>query len=159
MKIRTYQPADRNECIAIFNSNTPLYFAPEELPDFEDWLNGQDENRLAYKTTEIEKYFVITDEEKVVGCGGFYIAVNEKRGNMVWGMVANALHKKGFGRKLLTHRIETIIDNYPNYIISIDTTQHSFQFFEKFGFKTTKITKDFYAKGLDRYDMVNGGIK
>lgn len=154
MNIRTYQPADRNDCIAIFKSNTPFYFDVGEQPDFEKWLNGQDENRLAYETTAIEKYYVITNEEKVVGCGGFYIPRNEALGNMVWGMITYSHHKKGFGRKLLTHRIETILNNHPNYNISIDTTQHSYQFFEKFGFKTTKITKDFYAKGMDRYDMV-----
>ena len=38
--------------------------------------------------------------------------------------------------------------------VLIDTTQFSYPFFEKFGFETTKITKDFYAAGMDRYDMV-----
>ena len=73
---------------------------------------------------------------------------------MVWGMVHNEEHRKGVGRKLMEIRIQHIQKLYPNYLISLDTTQHSFQFFERIGFATTKITIDFYATGLHRYDML-----
>jgi ribosomal protein S18 acetylase RimI-like enzyme len=38
--------------------------------------------------------------------------------------------------------------------VGVDTTQFSYGFFERFGFKTTKITEDFYEKGMHRYDMI-----
>lgn len=132
----------------------PLFFDPTELPDFEFWLNGQDEGRLAYKQTKVECFFIAELDNKIVACGGYYIPRAEERANMVWGMVYNDEHRKGVGRKLIEFRINQIQELYPNYIISLDTTQHSFQFFEKNGFIITKITKDFYAKGLHRYDMI-----
>lgn len=154
MKIRNYKPNDRQQCVAIFNSNAPLFFDPNELPDFEFWLNGQDEKRLAYRQTEVECFFVAELENNIIACGGYYIPREEQRANMVWGMVHNAAHRKGVGRTLIDFRIQQIHELYPEYAISLDTTQHSFHFFEKFGFATTKITADFYAKGLHRYDMI-----
>jgi hypothetical protein len=58
MKIRQYEINDRKQCLEIFKSNTPLFFDPTELPDFEIWLNGQSEGRLTYKQTEAEYFFV-----------------------------------------------------------------------------------------------------
>jgi predicted GNAT family N-acyltransferase len=69
--------------------------------------------------------------------------------------VDNALHKKGIGRELLLYRIQLIRSGFPGYPISLDTTQHSYLFFEKMGFKVVKITRDGYGEGLDRYDMVS----
>lgn len=154
MRIRQYEINDRKQCLEIFKSNMPLFFAPSELLDLEFWLNGQDERRLAYKQTEFECFYVVELDSKVVACGGYYVPIAEQRANMVWGMVHNEEHRKGFGRKLMEFRIQQIQELYPNYLISLDTTQHSFQFFEKIGFATTKITHDFYSTGLDRYDMI-----
>ena len=36
----------------------------------------------------------------------------------------------------------------------LNTTQYTFEFYQKFGFNITKITKDYYRVGLDRYDMI-----
>jgi ribosomal-protein-alanine N-acetyltransferase len=154
MNIRKYNIYDRQKCIEIFKSNMPLFFDPTELPDFEMWLNGQDKEQLAYKQTKAEYYFVAEIDNKIIACGGYYVPLKEQRANMVWGMVHNKEHKKGVGRKLMEIRIQHIQKLYPNYIISLDTSQYSFQFFERIGFATTKITNDFYATGLHRYDMV-----
>ena len=34
-----------------------------------------------------------------------------------------------------------------------DTSQHTYRFFEKFGFNVKQISKNGYGVGLDRYDM------
>lgn len=154
MVIRKYKPSDRFECIEIFKSNMPLFFDPEELLDFEKWLNGKDQGILGYSNTIEEYYYVAELENKIIACGGFYIPKDEKRANMTWGMVDNKLHKKGIGQKLLEYRIKIINAQHPGYQISLDTTQHSYKFFEKMGFTLTKITKDFYVKGMHRYDMI-----
>lgn len=73
---------------------------------------------------------------------------------MVWGMVENGWHKKGVGRTLFAFRIQQLRLLKPEAQILVDTTQHSYQFFEKFGFKVTNVSKNYYATGLDRYDMV-----
>ena len=60
---------------------------------------------------------------------------------------------KGFGKKLFEYRFEIIKSKYPECHIILDTTQHTYQFFEKLGFSITQIRKDFYDVGLDRFDM------
>jgi len=72
---------------------------------------------------------------------------------MAWGMVANAHHKQGIGEKLLKYRMQQIEAFYPGYEIILDTTQHTYGFFEKQGFVITAIKKNYYGEGLDRYDM------
>lgn len=154
MIIRPYKPTDRQACIEIFNSNIPAFFALEELDGFESWLNSKDLAQLAFESNQTEFYYVIEIENRIVGCGGFYIPQNGGEARMTWGMVEKLWHKKGIGRKFLEYRIEQIRLLNPNVGIALDTTQNTFRFFEKFGFKVTKIQNDYYAKGLDRYDMV-----
>ncbi len=154
MQIIQYTPQHRASCIEIFKSNTPPYFAEEELQGLEVWLNGQDEKCVAYKNTVTEHFYVIEDDNrKIVGCGGFYIIRESLVANMTWGMVHGAYHKLGFGKRLFEHRIAEIKNMYPGSPIILDTTQHSYQFFEKQGFTTTQIREEHYGPGLDRYDM------
>ena len=154
--IREYKPADRNACIEVFKSNTPSFFTDGELNDFKLWLDGQDVGRTAYNNTVEEDYSVALLDGKIVGSGGFYISREQKIARLAWGMVENSLHKQGIGKALLVHRINSIENLFPGYKIRLDTTQRSFEFFQKMGFKTSGITKDFYAQGLDRYEMVLG---
>jgi [ribosomal protein S18]-alanine N-acetyltransferase len=146
MLIRPYTAADRQDCIAAFKSNMPKFFAPDELVDFENWLQHiiQAPN---------EQYYIAEREGKVIACGGFSIYPDKNLATMTWGLVHNSLHKKGIGKALLLHRIKVIRSTHPQCTIGLDTTQHAFPFFEKLGFITTKITKDSYGEGLDRYDM------
>ncbi|MEO5644897.1 MAG: GNAT family N-acetyltransferase [Bacteroidia bacterium] len=152
--IREYKPTDRKACVAIFNGNVPKFFTDGEFEQFNTWLNAEDKASVAYSNAREQDYFVAILDGKIVGCGGFYIYRDEKIAKMAWGMVESPMHKQGIGKALLVHRINSIENLFPGYTISVDTTQHSFEFFEKLGFKTTKITKDFYNHGLDRYDMV-----
>jgi len=153
--IREFKPSDRLDCIEIFKGNMPKFFAPAELPDFVSCLDNLDSGKKLFKNALNEKYFVAVLSNKIVACGGYYIVEDENRGNMVWGMVDNTFHKMGIGRKLLEYRIQEIKKLNPENTVSLDTTQYSYQFFEKLGFTTTNITKDFYGEGLDRYDMIN----
>ncbi|MBA3681036.1 MAG: GNAT family N-acetyltransferase [Bacteroidetes bacterium] len=151
--IREYKASDRNACIAIFKSNMPLYFAPEEFPLLENWLDSKDKNEIAYKNNHAEHFYVVEKNSKIVACGGFYLT-NEDDAKMTWGMVENSFHKKGIGKEFLLYRLEEIRQLYPDCIISLDTSQHTYSFFEKMGFSVTKISKDAYGEGLDRYDML-----
>lgn len=70
------------------------------------------------------------------------------------GLIDNNYQKLGFGEALILHRINVIKSYYPHHSIMIDTSQYSSGFFEKYGFVKTEITKDHYAIGLDRYEMI-----
>jgi predicted GNAT family N-acyltransferase len=60
----------------------------------------------------------------------------------------------GYGSALLNYRIEMAFDVCSDFPITIDTTQHTKAFFEKFGFRSTNTTENYYATGLHRIDMV-----
>lgn len=156
-QIRNYTAADREACFRIFDSNLPLFFDPSERDGLANWLAAKDEGRMAHASNVVETFYVLEQDGNVLGCAGFYVPGSEKRANMVWGMVENAWHKKGLGRELLDYRIRVIQTEYPDCSISLDTTQHSFGFFERLGFSVTGITNDYYGPGLNRYDMLLKG--
>lgn len=149
--IKPYQPEQKSILLEIFRSNMPLYFAEEELPLFDAFLD-RDINKAD------RPYWVVFNGEQIVGCGG--IGINEPTQYtrephviMCWGMVHQDLHKQGFGKLLLEHRIEQSKVIFPGVKIALGTTQHSFPFFEKYGFKTVYYEKDHWAKDLDLYQM------
>src|SRR6218665_1970110 len=152
--IRNYPASDREACLHLFDCKTPLFFDPSEREGLVNWLNAKDEGRLAYGSNLAEPFYVLEQQGRVVGCAGFYIPEHEKQAIMVWGMVDNTLHKKGLGRQLLEYRIGIVKQHYPDCAVHLDTTQHSYGFFERLGFGVTKITADYYGPGLSRYDMV-----
>lgn len=151
--IRNYTASDRNACMEVFKTNVPKYFTSEEVNEFDRFLT---------KLSDLEAldnpfYYVLELDNRIIGCGGF----GEKEGidgiastTFVWGMVHNDYHKKGFGEKLLRFRLTEIRIQFPNRKAILDTTQFSYTFFEKYGFKTVKITENSYGEGMHRYDMV-----
>jgi N-acetylglutamate synthase-like GNAT family acetyltransferase len=127
----------------------PYYFAEEELPLFTDFLD---------KDVFVKNYSVVFKNHVLVGCGG--IALNEPTNYtkqphviMTWGMVHRDYHKQNLGKSLLAHRVSQASIIYPGIKVALGTTQHTFQFFEKYGFKTVCFEKDHWAKGLDLYQM------
>ena len=146
--IREYIKSDNKNCLESFKSNVPDYFTEDEIVDFENFL------------TKIERgdnktyFYVMIYNQKVVGCGGFGDKDNNGIISLAWGLIHKEYHKKGFGKKLLLHRIEQIKKLKPKYPVIIDTTQYSYGFFEKYGFSTKLITKDYYTIGMHRYDML-----
>ena len=148
--IRDYTTSDRNDCIELFKSNIPDFFDPSELLQFETWLDKAIKNE---HPENLVFYFVLENSGRIMGCGGFYLNLERMQAGMIWGMVSHAYHGNGFGKRLLEFRIQKIRSLSPKATIMLDTSQHSYPFFEKLGFKLTTITKDFYGNGLDRYDM------
>jgi N-acetylglutamate synthase-like GNAT family acetyltransferase len=149
--VREYIPEDREACIAAFKSNVPKYFTEDEVRDFEKFLTRIEstEQKQQIKTL----YYVVLHDNKVVGCGGFGDKDGRRVITLAWGLMHKNYHKKGFGKKLLLHRLREIERHFPGLPLVVDTTQHTYKFFESFGFIVTKVTNDFYAPGLHRYDM------
>lgn len=148
MLIRAYTNTDREACLVVFKSNVPRFFAPRELKDFISWLH-----LLATEKTRESFYYVVEKDTQCIACGGFHLDKISLKATMVWGMVHQSFHRQGIGQKLLNFRIHQIQKQEPKVRIVLDTTQHSYRFFQKLGFTVTKITHNYYAPGLDRYDM------
>lgn len=143
-------PEYKAALIEIFKSNMPLYFAIEELSLFDKFLDKD--------AFERGPYSIVFNDDVIVGCGGIALNkptkyTNEPHVIMTWGMVDNNHHKEGLGKILLLHRIEQAKKEYPGIKIALGTTQHTYHFFEKYGFKTVFYEKDHWAKDLDLYQM------
>lgn len=143
ISIRPYVSDDKQHLLAIFETNTPLYFHEHEKELFSGFLERDD-----------CFYDVIVVDNIPVGCGGF--ALDEEKGHVIfcWGMIEKSFHHKGLGTLLLKHRLVEIKKQYPNTPIQLGTTQHTYQFFEKFGFKTIDHQLDYWGPGLELYQMV-----
>lgn len=151
--IRPYTPSDKEACMLAFKTNVPKYFTLQEVSDFEWFLD-----KLADSTQEDNPpYFVLIENEKIIGCGGYGKKLGDTTSDnitFIWGLVHNDYHKQGYGKALFLFRLEKIKKHFPSNPIILDTSQHSYGFFEKLGFKTVKITENFYTKGMHRYDML-----
>jgi N-acetylglutamate synthase-like GNAT family acetyltransferase len=148
--IRSYTKNDKESCETAFKSNVPKYFTENEIGDFENFLTRLEQIENKNKT----HYFVVEYNQRVIGCGGFGDKDGQKIISLAWGLIHNEFHNKGYGKALLLHRLDQIKQLYPEMPLVLDTTQYAYSFFERFGFHTTKITNDYYSKGLHRYDMV-----
>jgi len=145
--LRPWRPEDRPLTAALFDSNTPGYFAEIEKADF-----------LAFLDDLPGPYFVLeTLDGEVLGCGGY---AREPRDPSVaalcWGMVRGDRHGARLGERLLTERLTRIADAPGFQTVKIETTQHSRGFFARYGFVETRHTPDGFAPGMDRVDMVLG---
>lgn len=141
--IRPYKINDRNSLIKILRANTPKYFAPSEEKDFEIYLDD-----------ELEDYFVVEVGNEVIGCGGINYSYPSKEAFISWDLIHPDHHFKGFGNKLLDHRIRLIKNNKKINTIIVRTSQHTDKFYEKGGFKLEFTKKDFWAEGIDLYHMI-----
>ena len=137
----------------IMKSNTPEFFATDEVPLFEEWLVAQEKGTLAYSVSEEEYYFVLEDNHEILGCAGYLVLKDANEVFLSWGMVDRKLQKMGYGKKLLEYRFQSISENFPERKISLATTQDIAPFFEKYGFKTITVKPKFYSESLDRYEM------
>jgi N-acetylglutamate synthase-like GNAT family acetyltransferase len=151
--IRRYNRADKEACLMAFRSNVPLYFAEHEVEEFENFLDHLLPQEASEGQEKSTRFFVLLADKQIIACGGFGDKDNTGVVSLAWGLVHKDFHKKGFGKQLLLHRLAQIKLLHPTLPVSIDTTQHSAPFFEKYGFETRKQTMDYYAVGMHRYDM------
>lgn len=150
--IRPYQKNDRTTALLAFKSNVPDFFTIPEIQQFETWLDKFDNPSSRQPEFQFH-YFILTLNERLIGCGGFVHDQEKNECRFAWGFVDRAFHKKGFGKVMFDFRLNKIKQLFPTAAIKLDTTQHSYTFFEKYGFVTEKYTADGYTTGMHRYDM------
>jgi ribosomal protein S18 acetylase RimI-like enzyme len=142
MRIRAYTPEDKEACLAIFDSNMPTYFADHERSEFVTFLDE-----------DADQYFVVEHDAGIIACGGFFVIPNTPVAVLTWGMVAREQHSRGIGRLLLLTRLQRLCEEPSVTVVKLQTSQHTYGFFEKVGFKTEKITENGFGAGLHRYDI------
>lgn len=140
--IRLYKPEDKTELIDLVRINTPHFFDPSEEIDFNNYLDNQ-----------LEDYYVVEQENKIVGCGGINYENEFKTAVISWDIIHPDLQGKGIGKQLLLHRINKIKRNKFVSQIKVRTAQFTYKFYEKSGFILHRIEKDYWAPGFDLYYM------
>ncbi len=140
--IREFKEEDESNVLELFRLNTPTFFSPNEEEDLIFYLNN-----------EIEKYFVVLLDEKLLGCGGINFKENGALGLLSWDFLHPHYQRMGVGTVLLNHRIN-ILKSIPTVKkIRVRTSQQAYSFYEKSGFELVEKIKDYWADGFDLYSM------
>jgi predicted GNAT family N-acyltransferase len=144
MNITPYTSADLEAVVAIFRSNIPKYFTPEEEPGLHTFMNDR-----------LEDYYVVEVRGEVVGCGGIALNadIDPQTVSLCWGMVREDHLGTGLGKALTEFRIGLAKKNYPGLALTIGTSQHTEGFYQKYGFVTVEHTPDGYGPGIDMCRM------
>ena len=108
---------------------------------------------------DINYYLLFNREGDLFASGGYEYEKESNTVSLTWGMVHYKLHNKGYGSYMMEYRLEKIKKEFPAINIALNTSQYTFKFYKKFGFSVTKITKDGYCQGLDKYDMIKKSIR
>lgn len=141
--IRKYKKEDQEEVLNLLRLNTPKYFAASEEDDFVKYLNE-----------EADHYFVVEKENVILGSGGFNLGFDEgKTARIAWDIIHPDFQGQGIGKELTLYRISQIRNHTKVNKIVVRTSQIVFKFYEKIGFKTEKIEKNYWADGFDLYLM------
>lgn len=139
--IREYRESDRASLLRIIDLNTPKYFDESERAHFESYL-----------TDELHDYFIIESGGKVLGCGGINYP-DDTTAVISWDMIDPNEHGNGIGGKLLRYRLDCIKKNKNINKIIVRTSQFTYLFYQKSGFKLTSIEENYWADGIDLYYM------
>jgi len=148
-KIEKYHSTYFEDCISVFKTNIPIFFHYSEQQLFSNYLLEKN----------IKYYVLFNENNQIIGSGGYAYNDNLKTVDLTWGMIDKKYHQNGFGHQLTEYRLQKITTEYPKSDILLNTSQHTFKFYERFGFKVQTITKNGYARGLDKYDMVKDAQK
>ena len=140
--IREYKSIDKNAVLELIRLNIPKYFASSEEDDFSRYLDS-----------EIELYYVLLFDKKLVGCGGINFSDNRMTGKISWDILHPEYQGKSLGTYLLEYRIKKLksIDSVQR--ITVRTSQLAYKFYEKRGFELLEVKKNYWARGFDMYRM------
>ncbi len=140
MKIRPFTASDRNALVNVFKLNIPLYFAPHEAGEYEEYL-------YLHGAT----YFTIERDSKIIGGIGYIIKGQE--GNIAWIFTHPDYSGKGIGKQAVEYCLSILRSDAAVKRLIVRTSQLAYIFFEKFGYKVIYTEKDYWGIGLDFYLM------
>ena len=140
--IRNYKSEDKAILTEIFRKNTPVFFAREEEQDWENYI-----------ASHADTYLVLEKDNKLLGAGGYCLADDPSIGYLTWVFVNPTVKGKGMGKRLMKMCIARLAKIQTVRKLEVKTSQHAFHFFEKLGFAVIDVQKDYWADGLDLYQM------
>lgn len=141
MLIRPVHPSDFSDLFQLFGVHTPVYFHPAEVKDYANYL-------ARYGST----YFVAKVNGVIAGGCGYHYS-NEKYGRISWVFTDPAFKGMRIGRQLVSFCLDALRKEGRVEEVEVWTSQHANQFFQRFGFELVSVKADYWAKGLDLYQM------
>ena len=123
MDPRPYTQADETACLEIYG--------PTERKPFEDFL-----------ATNPASFFVLEQNQQILGAGGYTLSDNGTQANLVWGTIRKDLRRQGLGRFLLMYRLREIGKTGTVQTVRVETSPQTAPFFEKQGFKIASVHSD-----------------
>lgn len=142
IQLRAYRSDDLPVVLDLFHRHVPEAFAPTEEADL-----------LTYLQYQREDYFVVEEQNRVIGAGGINYFPTDRIARLSWDLLHPEAQGRGIGRALVHHRIGHIRKTGAYATIIVRTSQMAYQFYEKVGFKLMKKELDYWADGYDLYVM------
>lgn len=143
INIRPYTEEDRGAMLQIMADNTPHFFTEEENGYFATYLSDHADT---YLVAEIPG-------SGVVGGGDLLVVPEKRQADFCWGMVSPDMQGKGVGKKLAEYRIEMARHNPLVDEVVCRTSQLTWRFYEKMGFKLLFSEENHWGPGLHLYEM------
>lgn len=138
--IRPYLVSDSARMLAIFDANTPAFFAVNERGDF-----------IRYLSENADRYAIVERSGTIVA--GFAVAPGAAgRAHLNWILVDPALQGGGIGGVMMTAATTRALE-LGAATLEIAASQHSAPFFGRFGAQELGQTKDGWGPGMHRIDM------
>lgn len=142
LRIRPYASNDRDALFELLRLNTPTYFAPAEKADL-----------ALYLQKHLEDYFVADTNGEVVGAGGINYFDQHTWARLSWDLVHPDYQGQGIGRELALYRLAKLRRLPSMQWVQVRTSQLVYPFYQKLGFVLEKVEKDFWAPGIDLYQL------
>jgi len=142
INIRPYRQSDIQQVLEIFRLNTPAYFDPSEESGLTKYL----EEKGNY-------FYVAIKDSSIIGGGGYDLPINQHHGMLSWYFVHPNVYGQGVGTALVKQNMSLVRKASYIHKLIVRTSQFAFLFFEKHGFETVEVKKDYWAKGYDLYFM------
>lgn len=140
--IRPYIENDKKYLLEIFVRNTPAFFAPSEMEEFEDYLSKFPDT-----------YLTIEKDNRIIGGLGYQFSIDQTTGSITWIFIDPDYYRKGIGHEAFDHCLSILKTNPKLQKIIVRTSQLVYHFFEKFDFQLVYTEKDYWAEGFDLYVM------
>lgn len=140
VKFRPYLSTDRESCLALFDANTPKFFALNERLDYSQFLD--------FNPTEYE---VCLSKKSIIGAFGL-IGEEPQYKNLNWILISPKFQGAGVG-SILINRAISIAHKEKLEHIKIAASHLSAPFFAKYGAQYILEIKDGWGIGMHRIDM------
>lgn len=142
LRFRPFEPTDRNACLEIFDSNSPLYLHPGERGVFEAWLEAPEGT-----------YLVLTQESEVIGCGGYALETETQLLSLTWGLLHADQHGRHLGELMLLERLLRGVADTAASVSRLATTPQVESFFARVGYRRTDLIANGWGPSLDKVEM------